>query len=157
MSLISLFSVIGGAGFKLLFAHITEYFNKKQDHEHEIERMRLQAGLEREAHNQACERLRLQSDLGVKEVMVSADAEVQKLEAAAFVEAMKGAIPPPTGIKWVDAWNSVIRPLGATGAYLLIGLELYSVQFVMADWHRALVGTIIGFFFASRDLAKAGK
>jgi hypothetical protein len=93
----------------------------------------------------------------VKEIMVSADAEVSKLEAEAFMEAMKNAVPQPTGIKWVDAWNNVIRPAGATLGYLLVFLELLSVHFVMNDWHRTLVGTMLGFWFASRELQKGIK
>ncbi len=155
--MITLFSMIGGAGFKLIWAYIAEFLQKKQDHAQEIERLRLQAGLDKAKHDQDCERIRLQAELGVKEIVVQADADINRLEASAFLEAMKNAIPPPSGIKWVDAWNSIVRPLGATGAYLLIASELYTLHFVMTDWHRAIAGTIIGFFFASRDLAKAGK
>jgi hypothetical protein len=153
----ALLSFLGGSAFRLIWAQIASYIDKQQDHKHEVERMTLQSGLDKSRHEQDCARLRLQSDLGVKEIMVSADAEVSKLEAEAFMEAMKNAVPQPTGIKWVDAWNNVIRPAGATLGYLLVFLELLSVHFVMNDWHRTLVGTMLGFWFASRELQKGIK
>ena len=153
----ALLSFLGGSAFRLIWAQVASFIDKQQEHKHEVERMTLQAGLDKSRHEQDCERIRLQSELGVKEIMVSADAEVGKLEAAAFVEAMKNAIPTPTGIRWVDAWNNTIRPAGATLGYLLVFLELLSVHFVMNDWHRSLVGTMLGFWFASRELSKGHK
>ena len=153
----AILSFLGGSAFRLIWSQVAEYLNKRQEHAQEVERMQLQADLDNNRHKNDCERVRLQSDLGVKEIMVSADAEIGKLEAAAFVEAMKNAIPPPTGIRWVDAWNNIIRPLGATMGYLLVFLELVELHFVMTAWHQELVGTMLGFFFASRELAKGRK
>lgn len=153
----AILSFLGGSAFRLIWSQFAEYLNKRQEHAQEVERMKLQAGLDDNRHKNDCERVRLQSELGVKEIMVSADAEIGKLEAAAFLEAMKSAIPPPTGIRWVDAWNNIIRPIGATLGYFLVFMELLTVNFIMNDWHRALVGTMLGFFFASRELAKGRK
>lgn len=153
----ALLSFLGGSAFRLIWSQVAEFLNKKQEHSQEVERMQLQAELDNNRHKNDCERVRLQSELGVREVMVASDAEVEKLEAAAFVEAMKNAIPPPTGIAWVDAWNNIIRPAGATIGYALICIELSAVGWVMGDWHRELVGTMLGFFFASRELGKGRK
>jgi hypothetical protein len=150
-------SFLGGSAFRLIWSQIAEYLNKRQDHAQEIERMQVQEALDNNRHKNDCERVRLQSELGVKEIMVAGDIEVGKLEAAAFVEAMKNAVPAPTGIWWVDAWNNIIRPIGATLGYFLVFMELMGVGFVMNDWHRSLVGTMLGFFFASRELAKGRK
>ena len=153
----SALSFLSGSAFRLIWSQVAEYMTKRQDHVQEIERMDLQAKLDDSRHQNDCERIRLQSELGVKEIMVAGDIEVGKLEAAAFMEAMKNAIPPPTGIQWVDAWNNIIRPLGASLGYFLVAVELASVHWVMGDWHRQLVGTMLGFFFASRELAKGRK
>lgn len=150
-------SFITGSAFRLIWSQIAEYLNKRQEHAQELDRMTLEGELSKQRHLQDCERVRLQSELGVKEILVSAGAEVDKLEAEAFVAAMKSAIPPPTGIKWVDAWNNIIRPIGATLGYFLVFMELLTVNFIMNDWHRTLVGTMLGFFFASRELAKGRK
>lgn len=153
----ALLSFLGGSAFRLIWSQVAEFLNKKQEHSQEVERMQLQAELDNNRHKNDCERVRLQSELGVKEIMVAGDVEVGKLEAAAFMEAMKSAISKPTGIRWVDAWNNIIRPTGATLGYFLVFMELLSLGFVMNDWHRALVGTMLGFFFASRELAKGRK
>lgn len=150
----AILSFLGGSAFRLIWSHVAEYLNKHQEHKQEVERMRIQGQLDAQRHQQDCQRLQLQAELGIKEVMVHADAEVGKLEAEAFVEAMKNAIPKPTGIKWVDAWNNILRPFGVSMAYMLVILELATVNFMMTDWHRSLVGTMIGFIFASRELAK---
>lgn len=150
-------SFLGGSAFRLIWSQVAEYLNKKQEHAQEIERMQLQAGLDNDRHRNDCERVRLQADLGVREIMVASNAEVEKLEASAFLEAMKNAIPPPTGIRWVDAWNNIIRPAGATIGYVLVVLELSAAGWVMGDWQRELVGTMLGFFFASRELGKGRK
>jgi len=153
----ALLSFLGGSAFRLIWSQFAEYFNKRQEHAQELDRLTLEGELSKQRHEQDCERVRLQSELGVKEILVSAGAEVDKLEAVAFLEAMKNAVPPPTGIAWVDAWNNIIRPVGATLGYFLVFMELLTVNFVMGDWHRALVGTMLGFFFASRELAKGRK
>ncbi len=153
----AILSFLGGSAFRLIWSQFAEWLNKRQEHSQEIERMQLQAELDDNRHKNDCERVRLQSELGVKEMVVAGDVEVGKLEAAAFLEAMKSAIPPPTGIGWVDAWNNIIRPTGASLGYLLVFLELLSLNFVMGEWHRELVGTMLGFFFASRELAKGRK
>lgn len=152
-----LISFLGGSAFRLIWSWFAEYMGKKQEHSQELERLIQLAANDAAKHAQDCERLTMLSALNIKEIEVSADAEVGKLEGAAFLEAMKNAIPPPTGIRWVDAWNNVIRPAGATLGYGLVFAELYTLHFVMDDWHRALVGTMLGFFFASRELSKGRK
>lgn len=152
-----LISFLGGSAFRLIWSWFAEYIGKKQEHSQELERLIQLAANDAAKHAQDCERLTMLSALNIKEISVAADAEVDKLEAASFLEAMKNAIPPPTGIKWVDAWNNIIRPFGATLGYGLVFAELYTVGFIMTDWHRALVGTMLGFFFASRELSKGRK
>jgi len=98
----------------------------------------------------------LQNRLGIKTFEVQSDADVAKAEADAFVNAMKDAMKP-TGIAWVDAWNSIIRPAAATLALGLWTMKLNTQNWVMQDWDITLAGTILGFFFASRELAKRGK
>lgn len=164
----AILSFLTGSAFRLIWSQIAEYLNKRQEHSQELSRMELQAKLDDNRHKNDCERIRLQSELGVTEMRVQAEGEVDKLDAMAFVESMKNAMPPissaPTGNKWLDAatavvvaWNNLIRPLGASIGYYLVVAELASLHWVMGDWHRALVGTMLGFFFASRELAKGRK
>lgn len=152
----AIFSFLGGSAFRMIWGEVVAWKNKKLDHEHEVARMQLQSDLDDRAHQRSQEAIRLQAELGVKTIEAQAEASVSSAEADAFVEAMRGA-SKPTGITFVDAWNGVIRPAAATLALVLWFLKLQSQNFTMTDWDYALVGTILGFFFASRELAKRGK
>lgn len=149
----AILSFLGGTAFRMIFGQVSDWINKRQDHQHELDAMRAQADLDKQRHAQDCERLRLQADLGVKEVMVQADADVARLEASAFVEAMKTA-NLKTGVAWVDAWNGCIRPLCATLAVGLWVFALAAAEFKLGDWDKELIGVVLGFFFASRALIR---
>lgn len=152
----ALFSFLGGTAFRMIFGEVSAYFQKKQDKEAELELMKCQAELDLARHQQDIEKLKVQSELGIKEVTVKGDIDIEKIDASAFVEAMKEA-NKPTGIKWVDAWNGVIRPLAATIAIVLWVFALNQAGFVMSDWDKELVAVIFGFFFANREMTKRGK
>lgn len=152
----ALFSFLGGSVFRMLWGEISAFFKAKQEHAQEIERMKLQADLEERRAIQDRERIKLQHDLGVKQIQVAGDVEVSKAEAAAFVEAMKEA-NKPTGIYAVDVWNGVIRPSYATLALLLWAFKVYQQGFKMDDFDIGMLAVIAGFYFADRSLAKRGK
>ena len=149
----AILSFLGGSAFRMIWSQIASYIDNRQEHQHELERMRLEKELDDSRHARECERLRLQSSLGVTEFRVQADADVSRLEAQAFVEAVK--LPsPPTGIPVVDGWNGSIRPMAATIAIFLWVAHLVNAGFVMNEWDRDLCGVVIGFFFASRALVR---
>lgn len=152
----ALFSFLGGSAFRTIWGEVAAWVNKKQDHEHEIERMNLQAQLDDKAHANNLENLRLQAQLNVQQVEVQKDADVARAEADAFTKAMGEAFKP-TGITWVDAWNGCIRPAAATVALALWVLALVQAGFVTSDWDKELVGVVLGFYFADRSLGKRNK
>ena len=152
----ALFSFLGGSVFRMVWGEVASWYNKKLDHQHEIAQMTLQGQLEQAAHERTIASLKLQAELGIKTIEAQSDADVAKAEADAFVTAMKDAMKP-TGIAWVDAWNSIIRPAAATLALGLWVMKLNVQNWVMQDWDITLAGTVLGFFFASRELAKRGK
>lgn len=154
--LAALFSFLGGSVFRMIWGEISTFLNKRQDHAHEVELMRIQAELDKQAHDRTLETLRLQSELGVKQVQVQAEAAIEKADADAFSVAMANAFKP-SGIKFVDAWNGIIRPSYATVGLVLWAIKLYAQGFKMDDFDVTLFGTIAGFFFADRSLGKRGK
>jgi hypothetical protein len=156
MILSALFSFLGGSAFRMVWGEIAAYFTKRQDHQHELEAMKLQSDLEAARADRDMARIKLQSELGVKEVQIQADAALSKTEAEGFVEAMKNAFKP-IGIKWVDAWNGSIRPAMASVALLLWIFALWKAGFIANDWDRQLIAGILGFYIADRTLAKRGK
>jgi hypothetical protein len=152
----ALLTFLGGSAFRMLWGEISAWITKGQDHAQELERMKLQGELDAQSHARTLEMLRLQNELGVKTIEAQGEANVATAEAEAFEEAMKTAFQP-TGITFVDVWNGIIRPAAATIALGLWVAKLYNQNYAMQEWDIALAGTILGFFFASRELGKRGK
>ena len=149
-------SFLGGSAFRMIWGEVSAFFVRKQEHSQEIERMEIQAELDDKAHARNLESLRLQSELGIKEIMVKADADVSVEEAVAFTEAIKQSYKP-TGIQWIDAWNASIRPQYAEVALILWGLKLYQQNFIMDNFDIGLMAVIAGYFFADRTLRKINR
>lgn len=152
----AIFSFLGGSVFRTIFGEISSYFDKKQEHKFEQQRMLLQAKLDGEAHARELESVRLNAELGVKTIEVQRDADVARVEAQAFTEAM-AASRVPTGIKWVDAWNGAIRPAFGTVALALWLLAEHRTGWAFSAWSMDLSAVVIGYFFADRSLRKRGK
>lgn len=152
----ALFSFLGGSVFRMVWGEVSAWFNKRQDHAFEIERLKLQNELDDRAHQRTQDALRLQSELGIQMVAAKAEANVATAEAGAFAKAMESAFKP-TGVVFVDIWNGLIRPSAATIALALWVLKLHHQDWRMDDWDVTLAGTILGFFFADRSLGKRNK
>lgn len=156
----AILSFLGGSAFRAIFGEISSWLTKRQDAKLEITRMKVQGELDAAQHARNLESLRLQADLGVKEIRVRTEADLARIDAQTFGEAV-ARINAPSGIRWVDAWNGTIRPAFGTLAlgfvvFLcwqagpdLTALEKLGVAEVMFS--------IIGFWFADRTLRKAGK
>ena len=155
-SIEALFSFLGGSVFRMVWGEVSAWYNRKQEHKHEIERLRLQTEIHDRNHQRNLEALRLQNDLGIKTIEARAEADVATTEAAAFARVMESAFKP-TGYAFVDVWNGVIRPSAASIALGLWVLKLNAQNWTMAEWDITLAGTVLGFFFADRSLGKRGK
>lgn len=152
----ALLSFLGGSVFRMIWGEVSSFVNKKQDHAHELEMMRLQNDLEDKRAERDRERLKLQHELDVKEIVVQGDVELKQSEMSAFMAAIKAAATP-TGIGWVDGWNGCVRPSYATLALLLWFAKIVGQGFVMDDFDIGMLAVIAGFYFADRSLAKRGK
>jgi hypothetical protein len=140
----------------MLFGEISSWMNKKQDHAHEMDRMRLQSDLENMQHMRNQEALKLQSELGIKLVQVQAEAVVDQIEADGWLEAVKGTTKT-VGIWFIDAWNGIIRPLVATWAVIMVTLHFASTGWILDDNGWGLCGAALGIYLADRSLFKRGK
>jgi hypothetical protein len=152
----ALFSFLGGSVFRMIWGEVSAWYNKRQDHAFELERLRLQTDIDDRAHQRNQEALRLQNELGIRTIEARMEADVATAEADAFVKAMENAFKP-TGWAFVDIWNGIIRPTAATIALALWVMKLYSQNWMMQEWDITLAGTVLGFFFADRSLGKRGK
>lgn len=152
----ALISFFGGSAFRMIWGEVSHYFTAKQEHQHEIARMDVEGRLKAAEHERNMAALRLQSELGIKEIEVksNADQAIEELRAWAVAVADVGK---STGIKWLDAWNGAVRPFLATLAILMVCIEIVSLGFAMTDWHRELFGAILGIFVADRSLKNRGK
>lgn len=151
-----LFSFLGGSAFRAVWGEISSWLNARQDHAFEIERMRLQGDLDAAAHARNIEALRVQAELGVKTIQVQAEADVDRIGAGAWADAV-AATAKTTGYRIVDIWNGVIRPFGATLCFGLIVLNFYRAGWVLDARGWELAGAFLGIYVADRTLYKRGK
>lgn len=152
----AILSFLGGSAFRYVFGEISTWLSKRQDHAHELERMKLQSELEDKAHQRTQDNIRLQHQLGVQMVEVQSVADQELRAADAFTEAVKTAFKP-IGIYWVDCWNAIIRPQFAQMALILWFVKVAGQGFIMDDFDRELVCGILGFFIVDRHLGKKGR
>lgn len=152
----ALISFLGGSAFRMLWGEIAAWFTAKQEHTHELERMRLQGDLDAAQHARNLEAQKLQADLGIKEIAVKSEADLALKDLDVWGRAIESA-NKATGVVFVDLWNGSIRPLVATIAVVLWVLALNAQGWRMTEWDKEIVGVVFGFFFASRELAKRGK
>jgi cytochrome c biogenesis protein ResB len=152
----ALLSFLGGSVFRMIWGELSSWLNKKQDHEHEIERLRLQADIDANQHARNMEAIRVQSELGVKTIQVQAEAAIGKIEADGWLEAVKGTTQT-IGIYFIDAWNGIIRPLVATWAVLMLTLHFAQHGWVLDDNGWSICGAALGIYLADRALFKRGK
>lgn len=152
----ALFSFLGGSAFRMVWGEVASYFQKKQDHEFELERVRLQGAMEAAQHDRNMAAIKLQSDLGIKVIEAQRDATLAGVEADAWLAAVKD-VGKQTGIKFLDLWNGSVRPLLATLAILVVVGEVVATGFILSEWHKELVAAILGLYVADRSLTKRGK
>lgn len=151
----AIISFLGGSVFRAVWGEVSAMLTARQDHRHEIERMRLQGELDAAQHARNLEAQRLQADMGIKTITVQADADVGRIEADGWLEAVK-ATGRSIGVAWVDAWNAIIRPAVATWAVGLITAH-YLGYVKLDDNGWALCGAALGIYLADRALFKRGR
>ena len=151
-----LLSFLGGSAFRMLWGEASAFLNKRQDHEHEMALLTLQATIDDKRADREAKQMQLAHTLGLEVVEVKRDADVAVEEAKAFAEAMR-TLQAPTGVAWVDAWNGAVRPAWATVALLLWVGKLSVAGFHMDPWDVEMVSAVAGFFFADRSLGRRGK
>lgn len=152
----ALISFLGGSAFRMIWGEVSSYFKAKQDQAFEIERMKLQGEQEAAQHLRMMESAKQQAELGIKTIEMQREADVARVEADAWLTAVR-SVGAQTGIKFLDVWNGSVRPLLATLAIGVVVAEIWRNGFVLSDWDRELVGAILGIYVADRSLSKRGK
>jgi hypothetical protein len=153
--LTALISFLGGNVFRMIFGELMAMWNKAEDHKHEMARSELQNKIDAEQHERNLQAIELQADLQVEVIRVQSDANIQQIDAEAFLEAGK-ATSVKSGIAWVDAWNSIIRPAVATWSIAMITANELG-WLALSETTLAIAGASLGIYLAARDLFKRGK
>lgn len=156
MIMSAMINFLGGSAFRMIWGEVSSFIDKRQEHKHEMERIKAQADIDATAHLRNMQQLKLQSELGIKEITVKAEAAVEEKEAEAWLAAMASA-DRPSGVAWVDGWNKAIRPAAATIVLALWVSTMSARSFVVTPWDLELMGAVLGFFFADRSLGRRGK
>ena len=155
MIFLALLSFLGGSAFRMIWGELSAWLNNRQDHQHEIERLRLQADLDERAHQRRMESVRFEAEQQVKIIHVQAEAAVTQIEAEGWLEAVK-ATGRKVGVAWVDAWNSAIRPGLATWGVVMLTLEAFALAQI-TEGTASVIFAALGIFVADRTLGKKGR
>lgn len=152
----AIISFLGGSAFRAVWGEVSTWLNNKQAHSQEMERMKLQNDLQIAASAQQLAMLQAQSAAGLQTIQAQSNAAMSAADADAFTAGLKMAATP-TGVKWVDAWNGMVRPAFAT-LVLILWLGIVANEgFKPSVWDLELMGSVAGFFFADRSLRRNGK
>lgn len=152
----ALLSFLSGSVFRMVWGEVSAYLTRRQEHSQEVERMRLQGELDAAQHARNLESIRVQAELGVKEIRVKAEAAIEQIETDAWAKAVD-SVGKLTGIYIIDLWNQCIRPLLATLSILVVVAQIIQNGWMLSDWDKELVAAILGLYVADRSLSKRGK
>jgi hypothetical protein len=151
----ALVSFLGGSAFRMIWGELSHWITAARDHKREIERMRLQGELDAAAHARNLEAQRLQAELGVKVIEAQREADVDRIVVDAWSSVVE-ATSKPSGVRWVDAWNQVIRPAVATWSIVMISGH-YLAWWKLDENGWMISGAALGIYLADRTLFKRGK
>lgn len=150
-------SLIAGAAARLV-PSLVDLFKRHQDNRHELALLDRQLELGRQ-----------QAEQKRAEIEVASNAATDQAWAAALLEAQK-ATAPTTGNALIDGANALMRPVITfwwaivlyTAAKVVLvydavgrgvaGADLAATM--LTDFDRAVVGSVIGFWFTDRALRK---
>jgi len=153
-------TLIGGVlgGVTRLFPEVLNYYNKKEDRKHEL------AMFDKQLES---DKLKAESALAQTKAQGEVQLDIKDIEA--IVEATK-AQAIKSGIAWVDALSSLMRPLitfwwvivlysAALSAKLWLMYQHYQdfASAIIAVWgadEKAIVASIVSFWFCDRSLRK---
>lgn len=140
---------------RMVWGEVTAWLTSRQDHSQEMERMRLADELADKEHARQIESVKLQADLGQREIVLKSQAAIAEIDEQTWRSSSEST-GRTTGVKVVDIWNGVIRPAGATWALLMVTAN-YAGLIKLDDYGWSLCGAWLGLYVASRDLFKRGK
>lgn len=152
----ALLSFLGGSVFRMIWGELSSWLTAKQNHKQELELLTKQEEIAAATFLRQQEAIKTQHAQGIEVVHVQAEVDLAKIDAGIFEKGVE-LTGKTTGIRWVDAWNGIIRPMLATECMLLWSLHLHRHDWTLDENGWALVGAALGIFVADRTLMKRGK
>jgi len=155
--MIELLSLLFG-GLLRLAPELIGFFKQKRDQEHELRMTTLQLDIDKARAQQALDLAHAQH----AQAMDKADME-------ALISAI-GAQATPSGIRWIDALSSSVRPvltywwcvgLYTTAKGITINVALQAsvrlgdlAPMLVTDFDRTVIGSMLAFWFVDRSLRR---
>lgn len=150
-----LLSFFGSSIFRVLLGEVSGWLKERQEHRNQLEMMQAQEDQQAAQHARNLEAVRLQAELGEKQIVLKGAAVAEEIQLGAWSKAVEGTTKV-IGVAWVDAWNAAIRPALATWATLMVTLN-YAQVITLDDAGWGLCGAAIGLFLGERIALKRGK
>ena len=152
----ALISFLGSASLRWLLGELLGIFKAREDRKAEIDMLRLQADLERERADR--QRLAVQdaAAAGVKLVEAQREASAGEMQDRMMLAAVE-SIGRPSGIGWVDALNSSVRPtLAYVSIFLLAGHAIAPDHVMLAGIVGEVACGALGLYVGGRVHLKGG-
>jgi hypothetical protein len=125
-------TVLGGlvGGVFRIIPEIMKYLDRKNERNHELS-----------MQDKALAFQTLKGDQRIDEIQAEGQREWNSGALDALTEAIKGQ-EAPSGVKWIDGWNKLIRPAMAT-------------QWVLILWPSVIVCQIVALFYSGTSIWQA--
>lgn len=146
-----LISFLGGTAFRWLFGELIGFFRAKQEHEQEMQRMRLSFEQDAQRHQWQQEAIAAQAAAGVRVIEAQAQAASGAAADAAFLAAVQGIDTASKRADWIGAFNALIRPeLAQVSILLLAGHAIWPDVVVLQGIVAEVVCGALGLFIGER-------
>lgn len=149
-------SFLGGAAFRWLAGSFVSYFEKRQEHQQEIERLRLEQEQAKERNAWQREAAREAAAAGIELVRVKGAADERAADGAALLATIQGINEASGRPGFVGAWNASIRPgLATTSVFLLVAESVAPGAVTLSSTTREVICAALGVFVGER-IRRAG-
>lgn len=144
-------ALLGGTGFRLVLGYAMDRLKDWQEHSFELARMKQEQAGEAARNEAYLKTIQAEKGLDVKAISVESKTVTEPSFQILTREARM-----PTGFKYLDMWNSAIRPALATVCILVWVGFLNSRGWVLNSWDLELIAATLGIFIGSR-ISSTGK
>lgn len=152
--MVEVISFIASGAFRAMFDGVLGYFQRRQDHQYEIERLEKQWQIEVQRADIAARAAEAQAKHELDRLATEYRGRAELADIETLTTAM-AATSRPSGIAWVDALNGSVRPVVTyTLLAFYVAYRMRSGQPYDPNTDGALLGSVLGFWFADRALRK---